>query len=70
MENAYTKNIAPWKNYVNENLHAEKWIATSYGAGTGFLAEKGYFEQQFSGKIHKISKIIFQNPIKSLLLFR
>ena len=43
MEDAYTKNIVPYL-IMNGNSNAEKWIASSYGARTGFVVSNGYFQ--------------------------
>ena len=56
---AYNKNIASY--FGKGNSYSEKWIASSYGARTGFITENGYFEERFAGKIYKISKIMFLN---------
>ena len=42
LERAYNKNIAPYIG--SRNSHPEKWIASSYGARTGFVTSDGHFE--------------------------
>ena len=42
IERAYNKNILPYR--VMGNSHLQTWIASSYGARTGFITSDGYFE--------------------------